>query len=107
VGVLSHLALADLCRTAAACRTLRRVATDDRLLWRARCLDRFGPGAADRAEGRSWEQHWDALVEHHTHGCALFNKDAALGLDYLLMNHVLRAEPQVRWFPALWWWWWR
>jgi hypothetical protein len=76
VSVLSHLALADLCRTAAACRTLRRVATDDRLLWRARCLDRFGPEALEaRAEGSSWEQHWATLLDHHRRGCELFNQN--------------------------------
>lgn len=94
VSVLSHLALADLCRTAAACRTLRRVATDDRLLWRARCLDRFGPEALEaRAEGSSWEQHWATLLDHHRRGCELFNQN--LGIDYLVEHRVLRAEPQA------------
>jgi hypothetical protein len=116
------LALADLCRTAAACRTLRRVATDDRLLWRARCLDRFGPEALEtRAEGSSWEQHWATLLDHHRCGCELFNQNlvnvhssidisifndffsadplalvgALQGIDYLVEHRVLRAEPQA------------
>lgn len=78
VGVLARLSLADLSRSAATCRTLHRVANDDRLVWRARCRDRYGPQAVEnRPEGSTWEQHWDGLEQHFHDGCQLFNQRAS------------------------------